>query len=112
MSQPIPQTNSNHDFKRSLSQEIIIDPINANNNQTKDCQKEAKDQEDYMNGLKYSDHFIDEYNKMLDDSIAERESQNIENYPDSQDFWDGSVDYLGFLFEQGFGYPPDFSDYQ
>ena len=110
MSQPIPQTNSNHDFKRSLSQEIIIDAKNQKNDAKKT--NNLSTSQDNHDKYKYSDHFIDEYNKMLDDSIAERESQNIENYPDSQDFWDGSVDYLGFLFEQGFGYPPDFSDYQ
>ena len=111
MSQPIPHTNTTHEVKRSLSQEIVIDLINENNNQTKYYEKKEKDQQNYINELKYSDRFIDEYNRMLDD-LAESESQNIEKYPDSQDFWDGSVEYLAFKFEQVFGYPPDFTDYQ
>ena len=111
MSQPIPPTNIYNDVKRSLSHEII-DPIEVNNknNQAKYSEKESKDQQDYMNGLEYSDYFIDEYNKLLDD-IAGRESQNMEKYTDSQDFWEGSVEYLSFKCEQLFGYPSDFTDF-
>ena len=63
MSQPIPQTNSNHDFKRSLSQEIIIDDQNQNKDGEK--AKNLHTSQENHDEFQYSDYGIDEYNKTL-----------------------------------------------